>query len=549
MRHAFTFVLASAASMALVGCNKAASVTEKPATSIPRTRNNAIVVGGWVIDSSRIGIGTATVDRTARAAAEPIILADDATGNPIEIATSTVDTTITLGAWLKSHPLDKVSAADSPDGHDETFCRTAAARLRLFGHSIVRSAVFYVPAPPRGEALPRDTAHIAEQLCELRTVWLTTEMPDSVTAHALADSLGGAIDARLGSHKPGAKLIAVGADDWKGWRTWTRPGTTVVLAVAPIEQKENWEQSKVAGAADSSRANPARRVVIAAYAPGSGLQDFDLMWARIQPERAEEAKTLYRNADSAMAWAALPAITKDLRTVLVYVRLMRDSADTLRSPQVDSALLRAVKATHDIAPSLSPPRHAAALLAADIVLFASVRWVNPDLPLNRSLTSIGITFDDLPIDHLLQNTRPWLWEAYRLDSLGRAGHAAFVELLSQGWTTRGACADGGEPYKRIIEHGEAALRRGDTDPLVHYYVGSAYRTIFDMANVGEHDEYIDAKQYKPQAESARLQAIEHYRSALATLTDRSTRRDAWNKSIKLLLRSSGGQPEHVCNDD
>jgi len=97
----------------------------------------------------------------------------------------------------------------------------------------------------------------------------------------------------------------------------------------------------------------------------------------------------------------------------------------------------------------------------------------------------------------------------------------------------------------MIEHGEEALRKGDTDPLVHYHVGSAYKTIYDVANYGS-SEYINVDAFKPRAESARLKAIEHFRIALESLYEPAIRREAWNKAMRLLLRRSGEQPEHVC---
>jgi hypothetical protein len=265
-------------------------------------------------------------------------------------------------------------------------------------------------------------------------------------------------------------------------------------------------------------------------------------------ERHSEPRVFYQNADSAIAWAGLPKIATDLQQVLTHVRSIAGKGDTLAYPRVDEALLRAVKGTHDIAPTLSRSRRAAALLAADIVMFAAHPYFasNSASPLRDSLKSLGMTFTYLAIDQLVQNDRPWLWEAYRLDPSGRAGHAAFVELLGNGWTTKGACKEPGNEYDRIIEHGEADLRSGDTDPMVHFYVGSAYKTIFDAATVSPNDEYVDRRSFTAQAESARLKAIDHYRIALASLTDRTVRKDVWNRVMRLLLGRSGEQPEYIC---
>jgi hypothetical protein len=288
-------------------------------------------------------------------------------------------------------------------------------------------------------------------------------------------------------------------------------------------------------------------VLLVGYAPGSNLQTFDAHWARKKQQLDHDTRFAYSVADSAIGWANVPAIATDLRFITGQLRDARIRDDSKEDPRVLPALLRAVKATHDIAPTLPAPRRAALLLATDIVLFSAMPFVptNDTLPINRALTAAGITFDNLPIDDMLQNTRPWLWEAYRLDSLGRGGHAAFVELLSLGWSTRGACNEGGSDFEKIIEHGEAAIRRGDTDPMVHYYVASAYKTIWDSAHMEEGNELVDPRPFRPRADAARSQAIQHYRAALAGLPNGPERRLAWIDGVKLILGGSE-QPEHIC---
>ena len=475
------------------------------------------------------------------------MLTEDSATSPLATVTAAIDTTIRLGAWLKSHPADRIGVVPPVEQIEDKFCRASHLKLKLGDRTIVRSALFDIPEVPAGEPFPSDTARLAEDLCELRTVWLSTEVPDSASASALADTLSQLIDRKLGNHSSGVTFGARGAANWLDGRSWKGSRTTVVVATLPSMAAERASRSEEGPAPDSSAMYKTRRVVMAAYAPNSGYEDIDLLETRFV-ERHREPRVLYQNADSAIAWAGLPKIATDLQQVLTHVRSIAGKGDTLAYPRVDEALLRAVKGTHDIAPTLSPPRRAAALLAADIVMFAAHPYFgsNSASPLRDSLKSLGMTFTDLPIDQLVQNDRPWLWEAYRLDPSGRAGHAAFLELLGNGWTTKGACKEPGNEYERIIEHGEADLRSGDKDPMVHFYVGSAYKTIFDAANVSPSDEYVDRRSFTAQAETARLKAIDHYRIALASLTDRTVRKDVWNRVMRLLLGRSGEQPEYIC---
>jgi hypothetical protein len=534
------YFLAGIAFAALLACAKPDSTTSKP-----------VVPGRSEISVPAVVAANGSADEVTSATTSPppeqLILTEDSATSPVATVTAAIDTTIRLGAWLKSHPADKIGVVPPVEQIDDKFCRASHLKLKLGDRTIVRSALFDIPQVPAGEPFPSDTAKVAEDLCELRTVWLSTEVPDSASASALADTLTQLIDRKLGNHSSGVNFGAAGSANWLDGRSWKGSRTTVVVATLPSMAAERALHSEEGPPPDSSAVNNTRRVVMAAYAPNSGYEDVDLLQARFV-ERHREAKVLYQNADSAIAWADLPKIATDLQQVLTHVRTIAGRGDTLSYPRVDEALLRAVKGTHDIAPTLSPPRRAAALLAADIVMFAAHPYFasNSASALRNSLESLGMTFTDLPIDQLVQNDRPWLWEAYRLDPSGRAGHAAFVELLGNGWTTKGACKEPGEQYDRIIEHGEADLRSGDKDPMVHLYVGSAYKTIFDAANVSPDDEYVDRRRYTAEAESARLKAIDHYRIALASLTDRTVRKDVWNRVMRLLLGRSGEQPEYIC---
>jgi hypothetical protein len=216
---------------------------------------------------------------------------------------------------------------------------------------------------------------------------------------------------------------------------------------------------------------------------------------------------------------------------------------------MDIALVRAIRTIHDVAPTLPPPRRAAALVAGEVTLSASLRIHSADSNsrIYRALDSLGISFARLPGENGIRNMHRWLWQAWQLDSTGRAGRAAFVRLLGLWWPASGEC--NGDEYARMIEAGEAELKRGDKNPAIYFYVGSAYKSIWDYAHFEIPDDVSPPESVKQQAEAARLKGIEYLRAAVQSLPEGSMRREAWAKGMSLMMRRSGEQPEYVCFPD
>ena len=530
MRPTSRILVATVASCVLASCEEPAP----KASGSPADTRAATVFSGWVPDSAKPAGMAAALSQPSATASEILDLKVDSISDPLDLLTSKIDTTVTLGDWLESHPGDEVGTVPLVSSSDDPFCRGAVIKTPLWGRILVRYALFYIPAPPIGEKLPTDSARIAEDYCELRTIVLVSEGIDSPADQSLRDSLAIQIDKRLGPHREGLPLGAGGVRSRGKGKIWNGPGTRVVVARELVD--------------DGASA----RTFAVAYAPGSGAQDFDTWQSRYKgqaAERADNRQSLYRNVDSALTWAALPAVTIELTSVLNFLKSRHaDNQGELRPPQVDAALLRAIKAIHDVAPSLPAARRAGVLLAGDVTLFATLATPSADsnATISRTLTLLRISASPLNGEDGYQNTRGWLWEAYRVDPTGRAGRAAFAELLGLRWPGSGACTPDG--YARVIEHGETSLDKGNDDPLVHFYVGSAYKTIYNLANFSSVD-YDTPVSVTRQSESARLKGIEHFRVALASLPDRPVRRDAWTKAMRLLLRRSGEQPEYVCFGD
>jgi hypothetical protein len=287
--------------------------------------------------------------------------------------------------------------------------------------------------------------------------------------------------------------------------------------------------------------------MFAVFSQGSGIRGndyWDTQYFQGSHKSAETLNLELADADSAMAWAGLPRVAADLGVMESELRRLGSEAGTSRKPQADSALIRAIRTIQDTAPHLDAPRRAAALVAGDLVRYAVVPFRQPtavdaDGRLYDSVQSIILGPDADRSQKGYWFNRVWLWDAYDLDSVGRAGHLAYVRLLKRFFNQAAECADGVSDYQNTIERGEAALKRGDKDPLVHYYVATAYKSIFDYSTFIPEDTSIHNPS-KAEGESARLRAIEHFRAALPELRDRQMRRDGWVMAAELML----GKPGH-----
>jgi hypothetical protein len=553
MRTVYRFFLASVAAAVLAACEKpAAKTTQSPTPAAPGVTASTPDTGS-----------RPTVDEEANqsgiAPAETLALNEDGSSNALDLITEKIDTTITLAAWLKVHPSDKVSEVAPVSGINDPFCRGAVAQTHVLGRPLARYALFYIPALSKAEKLPTDTAKAPGDYCELRTVVLVSEEMDFSRGRALRDSLAALIQTRLGSPREGLPLGAGGVRGMPEGKIWNGPGTKVVVATGqvgrrpdPATRTTRGEEGEEAVAVDSAKPEMARTYAVA-YAPGSGAQDFDTWQSRYKNEAAQrvaDQRQKYGDVDSALVWAAVPSLSSDLNMVLNFLK-SRDpeSISAPRPAQVDIALRRALRTIHDVAPTLPPPRRAAALMAGEVTLFAAygVASTDTNTKIYRTLDSLGISFAQLPGENGVKNTHAWLWQAWQIDSTGRAGRAAFVRLLGLTWPVSGECK--GDEYARMIEQGEAELKRGDKNPAIYFYVGSAYKSIWDDAHFEIPGEVEPSQSVKEQAEPARLKGIEYFRAAVQSLPDGEMRREAWSKGMQLMMRRSGEQPEYVCFPD
>jgi hypothetical protein len=461
----------------------------------------------------------------------------------LDLIVQPIDTTTTLASWLSGHKSDSVIFRAPAGSANDYICRTAEAQVPVAGHPMTRSAVFYIPDAPDGEVFPADTASFERRACRQRGTWLEREVTDSAQASAFADTLEKVLGTRLGAGRPTAEIAGVGTGAWRHTRTWDTASTHIVLGVEASTYHDE----------DTPKVTRHRsRVIVAAYAPKSGLAPGEARLESGGYTRAHfplhgDIGLQRERADSALRLSGVATIATDLKRVFAHAEAhaeahsgVRMHTDSLHVPAIDAAIVRAATATRDTAHTLAPSRRAATLLATDLAIAAyadvlDADTLSADWTTRLRLESVGVDYAPDKRGSTYQYLRAWLWEAYRTDSLGPAGKLAFVELSSNAWSTKPSCADGAAGYDRIIEHGEAALKRGDTDPMIHFYMGEAYRDIYSLAHGGG-EGHVDEKLFAPRAEEARQKGIEHLTAALKALTQHPMRHAAWDDAVRLLLR-------------
>jgi len=195
-----------------------------------------------------------------------------------------------------------------------------------------------------------------------------------------------------------------------------------------------------------------------------------------------------------------------------------------RIPDRDGALVSAARVAAVLAnwicaaQALPPPRHAAALLAADRLL--SDAWFLTTLSDSAAasardvLAAIGVPphYNDIGAGGF-SYADEWLHVAADLDPEGRAGQTAGLLLL------RYSCASSLAEYDSLIARGETLAAKA-LDPRIrreaHFIVADAYRDIVALAAGETAEMETDATRYPPRASLARQKAIDHYAAALAS---------------------------------
>jgi hypothetical protein len=495
----------------------------------------------WACDTSKPGAspGSSTVAGTPKPAGSVPVpgesIADSGISSPeldqwISQLAKGVDTNVTLGMWLAGHADDSVSRTVPTGMHPELLCRSTAAPIRAGDRLWRGSAVFVIPPrPPAGESLP-DTSRVAERLCRLRALWLESAEKDSLRARAVALALRVRLSRELGPGRPKVLMTGVGTGIWRAGESWVNGRRVVVTGILPggsgIIRRET----------DPARLNQRDTIVAVSFMTGNGMDTtFPGRIDRMEsPEVEPERPRGLARADSAIEWSGMSGLLP-LRRLFA---LQWDSVHVDKTVQstADSILLQVLAALRDSS-TLPSPQRSAAFLAADLAvqMYYGELDNKPDTVLRLQLEQLGARYDFDQLGMRYVYLRPWLWRAYQLDSLGPAGRSAFAELLGQGWSTAVGCPDGPDRTGEVISRGERALADGSADPMVRLYVAEAYGDRFSGSQMGEN--FYELPTVSPrEGEQARRLAIEHYRTVLASIRDRSLRRTIWSDAVRLMLR-------------
>lgn len=453
------------------------------------------------------------------------------TPGSIALVVAPIDTTITFGAWRTANPNELVRLRTPTGSPEEVVCRTSIGRYSIGDLILDRLTVFVPPRMPKGELLPADSVNVAERHCRLGAVWLEAEARDTIRSHAFADSVAATLTRMLGEPVPEFLVLNIGqaGSRWRRLASWKTPTRTIVMGVQPRRPELGIRPM----------------IVLAAYAKNSGIfADLDEYVAASRIEFAEpdpNAHSAIARLDSAIQWANLSSVASDIRALRDH---LGDTTSKTGSPPLDSALVRVVKLVRDSASQLDSVRRAAAYLAGDIAvheyLGLSQRWTSGGgFRIVELLKAEGLAFAYDEMEGVHSFDRKWLREAYRASPGSNAGRSAFIELLPDGFSDIGVCEDATALRRSVIEYGEAALREGHSDPLIHYHVADAYATLWSFSMLEIVDPEI-RETLEREARVARQRAIQHYRLALQGVRDRSIRRSAWTAAMKAMIGVPNG---------
>jgi hypothetical protein len=118
-----------------------------------------------------------------------------------------------------------------------------------------------------------------------------------------------------------------------------------------------------------------------------------------------------------------------------------------------------------------------------------------------------------------------LWRLWREYPATDWGERAFVLLLDSGWDTSGICEKGEDQTREVIRQGESFLRQRPSSPyrgVVALLVGEAYASWWSLGNEPNGSDmsgYIDRKQFKEGADTARMNAIGYFEEVVRLSPD------------------------------
>jgi hypothetical protein len=438
---------------------------------------------------------------------------------------------ITLQQWTESQQ----TMADWKPSKEENFfdCRTFVKTETLpSGRQIQHFVYFY---PPQASAIVAFPSASADNLlyhdCTLAMVRVATTTPTDLEGHAFEQALQ-----QQFVQKYGASIGMKGTPYERSTEAahWIA-GSEIISVYDPQPRP--------------SEDNPDE--------PVSG-EVFALARLPIVHEIDEDAccriRDHYHSIEDQQFQRALSLTAADAnltdRVATLFKHLFRRiSAEPMTPQQADdletsrAAVLPSLREWLKSVNSLPPVRHAAALYVADRMLIAASDDGWRDL-IDKDKTELRLAFGKLGAEFAYDElggcygySGAWLDQASELDPDGPVGQMSMLISLERGGAPKLAKDKSGELdiFHTVISDGEWLLSKkpdAATQAQVHFIIGDAYADIVALAG-GVEPDYGDAKDYQPEAPSARHNALEHYRAGLAIDGTSDNAKYAWLQAWKI----------------
>ena len=438
----------------------------------------------------------------------------------------------TPAEWLLAHPSEKLQTFAAPEYNNDTqqWCaRTVLAHPATATRAWTRSVYFYDPQPPPDDALPAPQKSAAQSLaatCQLGLLWIDIPEADPAVGTKLLQGIQAAVVSQYGSgSSPRIAVGGFGSAGWVGAQQWSVHGAVLTVAY------------------DQFKGQRHRVLVRLAFPNSDAVHDLIKETRQADLDFAAQIQDLVRIVQQ----AGMPAAPTAEMTALLE---KPDYFAGLNRP-TDSQVVAALRDWLTAARSQPAAQQVPPLLAADRVLdFVGHNGVSIGDAARAAMKTLGIDYvhDELAGADVYKHGL--LKQAKALAPPGPASDQVLLAQMARGFDETGMCSAGAEEFSPVIREGESRLAGARTLPSstlasLHFMVGDAYATIVWLAETND-DGYHDPKQYAPRAESARIQALEHYRAALQLEHGTPRSHKAWKEAWRLSAGLPPTAPRYFC---
>lgn len=433
---------------------------------------------------------------------------------------------ITLQQWTDSQS----SGNDWKPSKEESFfdCRTFVNSEALpSGRQVRRFVYFYPPSPPSTAVFPTaNTDDLINHDCTMAMVRVVTTTPTDAEGQAFEQALQQQFIQKYGDSIGMKGTPYEQSTDAAHWMA----GPEIISVYDPKPRpSEDDPDEPVTGEVFALARLPIVREI-----------DEDAC-CRLRDHYHSIEDAQFRQA------LALAAVDSPLTTRIasLFARLFRriEEKEPDDLAQSRAAVLPALRDWLGAVQSLPPVRHAAGLYVADRLLVAASDDGWPDLidkektDLRSAMGKLGAEFSYDELGGCYGYSGTWLDQARDLDPEGPIGQMSVLISLARGGAPKLAKDNSEELdiFHTVISDGQWLLSKkpdSATQAQIHFIIGDAYADIVALA-AGAEPDYGDAKEYQPEAPSARHNALEHYRAGLALDAASVNAKYSWLQAWKI----------------